>query len=413
MVELSALDRPTHASDTRAAARAGAAAVLYLDHDGGFGGSARSLRYLVELLSPDAVRPVLATRKEGPTTERLRALGVPVLVEAELPTYRPGERKALAGYLHYRLSRRRWPAIRGRIVAHARANGVRLIHVNHENMAFIGAELAASLDVPWVAHVRTQLHRGRFASRIARLINESASRILFISEPVEEHFGMLVGEGWRRDKGAVIYNIVPPGLDAARPLPQLSAPRRFRVLSLSNFSPNRGVDRVVDVAAALAQRGERGFVFFMCGRAAHRRLLPFARNWYLDDINARIAALGLGDMFLFPGHVAEPERALASGDALIKLTRQANPWGRDIMEALAAGLPVVTLGTYQTYVENGVNGYVEPKFDPAHVADFLIRLRDDGALRDRMRAANVAKAEALFGGRAQARKVEAIYGGLL
>ncbi len=393
---------------------ADAAAVLYLDHDGGFGGSGRSLRFLVESLPQGAVRPVLVARREGPTIARLRALGVPVLVEPALPTYRPGERKALAGYLHYLWSRRRWPKVRRRIVAFAQANGIRLIHVNHENMALIGSDLARVLGVPWVAHVRTQLHEGPFARRIARVIAASARRIVFISEPVADHFDTLAGRGWDRDKGRILYNMVPDDLDRAVPLDQLSAPAgHFRVLSLSNFSPNRGVDRVVDVADALARRGARDFLFFMCGRPAHRHLLPFVRNRYLDDIKQRIAALGLEAMFVFPGHVAAPERALASADVLIKLTRQSNPWGRDVMEALAAGLPVVTLGTYQTFVEHGVNGYVEPTFDAARVADFLVRLKGDPALAAKMRHANRKKAAALFSGARQARKIAAIYAEVL
>ena len=48
-----------------------------------------------------------------------------------------------------------------------------------------------------------------------------------------------------------------------------SAEDRFRFPSLTNFSPNRGVDRIVDVAEILHRRGDRRFAFYLCGRPAH------------------------------------------------------------------------------------------------------------------------------------------------
>ena len=96
----------------------------------------------------------------------------------------------------------------------------------------------------------------------------------------------------------------------------------------------------------------------------------------------------------FPGHVSEPERALVACDALIKLTRQANPWGRDAMEALAAGLPVITLGSFQGFVENEVNGYIAEDYRPAEIADYLQRLADDPDLRQRIAESNKSEGRA-------------------
>ena len=124
-------------------------------------------------------------------------------------------------------------------------------------------------------------------------------------------------------------------------------------------------------------------------------------------------ALGLSGCVLFPGHIAEPERALATCDALIKLTRQSNPWGRDIMEAMGAGLPVVTLGAFQGFVENGVNGFVDSDFDVGRVADHFIALADDPVRRTAMIDANRRKAWRLFDGLDRARDIARIYERLL
>ncbi|MBM3541495.1 MAG: glycosyltransferase family 4 protein, partial [Alphaproteobacteria bacterium] len=59
-----------------------------------------------------------------------------------------------------------------------------------------------------------------------------------------------------------------------------------------------------------------------------------------------------------------------------------NPWGRDILEAMAMGLPVLSVGTDATFVETGVTGVLQSPFDAAALAGDIARLADD---RDRVR----------------------------
>src|SRR3546814_16059692 len=80
------------------------------------------------------------------------------------------------------------------------------------------------------------------------------------------------------------------------------------------------------------------------------------------------AAKGVGDMFLFLGHVTEPERVLAGCHALIKPTRENNPWGRDIVEAMAHGRPVISVGPWAKFVETGATGILPPIFDAPALA---------------------------------------------
>ena len=50
--------------------------VLYIDIEGGWGGSSRSLLYFVGHLDPNKVKPIVWHRREGPVSERLQDLGV-------------------------------------------------------------------------------------------------------------------------------------------------------------------------------------------------------------------------------------------------------------------------------------------------------------------------------------------------
>jgi glycosyltransferase involved in cell wall biosynthesis len=87
-----------------------------------------------------------------------------------------------------------------------------------------------------------------------------------------------------------------------------------------------------------------------------------------------VTAHGLSSYFEFLGHISDPERVLMESHVLIKPTRENNPWGRDILEAMAAGLPVVSVGTYSRFVEKDVTGLLQSRFDAKGVACFLMHL---------------------------------------
>jgi glycosyltransferase involved in cell wall biosynthesis len=86
----------------------------------------------------------------------------------------------------------------------------------------------------------------------------------------------------------------------------------------------------------------------------------------------------------------------------VKPTREANPWGRDIIEALAAGRPVLSVGRYDRFVEDGVTGVLQPDFDADAMAGRIARLADNRDEIERMALAGAARVAALCGGPARA-----------
>jgi len=388
--------------------------ILYLDVEGGWGGSSRSLFYLVESLDRLAFEPVVLLRKKGPVEARYKELGVTCYVVPEMPSFRPADRKNAVAFAIFVWRLRKYWRLVGRIAPLIAHHHVGLIHVNHESLACVGALMARRFGLPWVGHVRTLLTPGWFARRVYRVMARHADFIIFITEPNRVHFHALTRNSFDEAKTSAIHNIVPVIDEPRDPLPALMSPAdRFRVLSLTNFAHSRGVDRVIDVAAVLKSRGDQRFVFFLCGRSSQTSAITGRVDPYFEMLVKRAEDLGLEDTVFYPGHIAEPERALATCDALIKLTRQSNPWGRDIIEALSAGIPVLTLGTFQEFVENGVNGFIDETFDAGRIADHLVELASSEPIRRAMRTANRQKAKSLFNGPDRAGDIEAIYAGIL
>ena len=82
--------------------------------------------------------------------------------------------------------------------------------------------------------------------------------------------------------------------------------------------------------------------------------------------------------------MAEPETVLAACDVVIKPTREDNPWGRDILEGLASGKPVISVGTYDRFVETGKTGFLLEQYDAERVADILLELDRDRSMIGRL-----------------------------
>lgn len=383
--------------------------VLFLDAGTGKGGASRSLYYLVASLDRMRWRPHVLLLDGNPLQDWYAELGVETTALPGIPRFRPGERKNAVAFLHFLWRMRHYRAT----LAAARAafgDALGLIHANHENLAVTARLLSRALDRPWLCHIRTTLVPTLSARIVYRMIHRRADWVVFISDGVAAHFATLTGAENGPHTRIVFNAYRPADWDGDALVPEGDPDHeKFRVLTLSNITPNRGIDRQLDVATVLKARGIDDILLVICGGAQHKSLKPGAEPGYPERIFARAAEDGLLGHVEFAGHVHPPECALQAADALMKLGRENVPWGRDLIEAMTFGLPIVTLGTFQTVVEDGVNGFIDPEFDAERVADHLIRLRDDAALRDRIGAANREKAARMFSPEASAAAIEAIY----
>jgi hypothetical protein len=64
---------------------------------------------------------------------------------------------------------------------------------------------------------------------------------------------------------------------------------------------------------------------------------------------------------------------------MIKLSRQDNPWGRDIIEAMASARAVIATGTWSGFVGNDETGFLIDDYRPGAVASLLAQLAQNGA----------------------------------
>ena len=362
--------------------------VLCLDIEGGYGGSSRSLFYLVKYLNRDLVSPEVWCKKEGPIQAMYEALGIRVRIEPELPKLSSLPRFSRSAYANfgYLLGFKESSELRARLVREVN-DRFDIVHFNHESLYLLAKWLRRRAPAArFVMHNRTMLWDSWFARRQARILVNFNDANVFISERERENVRRLAD--W--NGGVVINNVVeippiPLQFHESSPIDGC-----FKIACLANFSWMRGIDRLVDVAVALRALGRNDIRFVVGGKTELSGRLPgllgriAARRGTLVDYAAE---RGVRKMFVFLGHVSDPERVLAECQVLAKPSREDNPWGRDILEALAMARPVLACGSCEEFVSPGETGFLYPcgeEFNPTHMATDIGRLADDPKLLQQM-----------------------------
>jgi len=235
---------------------------------------------------------------------------------------------------------------------------------------------------------------------------------------------LVVSEHWRdllrREYGTaaeVVHNGVDPArFRAADPVQakelrqRAGAADRPLILSVGGIEPRKGSDTLVQAVAALKQAGRRP-VYAVVGGHSFQDYRA-----YRDRVLASLPGLGLrlDDDVVLLGTVPDAELPgwYAAADVLAFPSTKEG-WGLAVLEAMSAGLPVVTsdLPVFREFLTPGRDALLVPVDDPPALAAALAAILDDPELADRLRSAARATCERFSWARSAAEH-QAIYASL-
>lgn len=251
-----------------------------------------------------------------------------------------------------------------------------------------GAAAASSLGLPTVWHLREILPRGRRRRWFAGRLRRHATRIVAVSEAVA---------GWLREEGLTdLVEVVHNGVEAfADRGDKPSARSRFDLPQdavivglFSQLVPHKGaLDFVQAAHAAVVEKPELHFVI-----AGH------GPKSFADRITRAIAAGPAADHIRMVPPQPDIQWLLAAVDVLALPTLWPDPLPRSVMEAMAAGRPVVAYddGGVPEMVVDGETGLLCRAGDVAGLTDAMVRLITDEDLRHRLGEAGRQRARKLF-----------------
>lgn len=192
---------------------------------------------------------------------------------------------------------------------------------------------------------------------------------------------------WERRMGVasdhirVIYNGVDEEMFLS-PTPR-AAGAPPTVVAVARIDPNKDILSLIE-AANIVRQSMPEVRFVVYGGVS----VPA----YYERCLERCSALGLGDAFVFKGHVDDVASAYASGDVVV-LSSITEGFPYAVIEAMMSGRPVVAtdVGGITEAVDG--TGILVPPQDPKQLAGGIVRLLQDANLR--VQLAEEARARAL------------------
>ncbi len=225
--------------------------------------------------------------------------------------------------------------------------------------------------------------RGRAA--FFRLVAGLCRRVVLLAEPYRPFFERHLPA----DRLAVVSNFVAAGtIAAARPAgADERAPGEVRLVFVGRVGPQKGTDVLLD-ALLLARRDHPGLVATLVGAGE----TPAAWAAAADHPAVRAGAARLA------GPLGEERFALHGAADVFVLPTRADSFPLSVIEAMAAGLPVVAsaVGAIPWLLDDGACGVLVPAGDVEALAAALGRLAGSPAERTARGAAARARQRLCF-----------------
>jgi len=351
--------------------------VLLVDHAPIVGGVEMMIRDLLTELDPVRVAPTVVTDTASPMRGKF-SLTVP---EMALPLPRLN-RNPLAAL--------DWLIAALRLARFARQSRTQIIQTFTTRTHLISALAGRLSGVPVV----WRMNDDTLPRSLAAIAGRVPRRIISVSNYLREHYR----------SSLTITDLIPDGVPLPMVIPQAEARRDL------SFPPETLL--IVLVARIVRWKGHRVFLHALAPLAAdHPRLHGLmVGGWspsdnvsgplgggepYQKELESLVQSLGLTQRVTFMGHTSAAARVFAAADIVAHTSILSEPFGRVIVEAMAAARPVVAAqaGGALEIVEPDVTGLLTPPGDVGALTEALRKLMDDSALRQRMGEAGRARAE--------------------
>ncbi len=191
--------------------------------------------------------------------------------------------------------------------------------------------------------------------------------------------------------------------------PQWPEPKRgpFTIAFLGRIAPEKGLDQLAQAYVHL--RRDHGLP---PSRLEAAGWMGADQKPYLEKVQARLHKAGLLDEFAYRGELdrLEKVRFLARGDVFSMPAPYQEPKGFTILEAMAAGVPVVqpAHGAFIEMVQKTGGGLLVKPDDPAALAEGIWQLFQDRQRRLALGRKAAGEVRAKYGVRQSAERLEAV-----
>lgn len=253
-----------------------------------------------------------------------------------------------------------------RLAQTARSGGYDLLHAHTPRTAMITAIVARMTKLPWVYHVHSPAARDS-SKRMVNSINawierrslSSCDHMITVSDSLRND---CILAGYHPTRVTVVHNGVPAICYDRSETPKPGG--RWVLGMVALMRPRKGLEVAIDALSRL--RAVDHDVVLRC-------IGPFETEEYRHEIDRQVAQLKLGDRVEQVGFQSDIPLALSQLDAMLLPSLYGEGLPMVVLEAMAAGLPVVATSVEGTpeAIRNGIDGLLA---DPASATDLAFQI---------------------------------------
>ena len=150
---------------------------------------------------------------------------------------------------------------------------------------------------------------------------------------------------------------------------------------MANFNPLKGHDTFIEVANKTSLLCKRNVRFELLGMPSSGLLswkewLPIKSLGYFQQVKAMIRNSGGAHLRVIPFQ-ADVKPIIQNWHLALRMERSMKPWGRDVLECMAMGIPVIALGSSEVMIKNEETGWLVERNEVNLVVDQLIKCIND------------------------------------
>lgn len=144
------------------------------------------------------------------------------------------------------------------------------------------------------------------------------------------------------------------------------------ILYLGTLEPRKNIIRIIDAYAALKNQIDENICLVIAGK----------KGWMYEDIFNKVDTYGLKDDVIFTGYVDEKDKPIIYKMSKVFIFPSLyEGFGMPVLEAMAAGVPVITSNTSALPEVVGDAGILVNPYDILEIANSLKKILEDSQIR--------------------------------
>lgn len=259
------------------------------------------------------------------------------------------------------------------LAALVRAEGIGIIHARSRAPAWSGLMAARRTGARFVTTYHGSYNENFPGKRLYNSVMARGDRVIAISRHIES---LILA---RHAVDPARLRVIPRGVDA-RVFDPASVSVEAVAALRSEWRIDEGRPVILLPGRITRWKGQGVLVRAMAKLDSDAIALLVgdrnAKQEYAAELEAEIAAAGLGDRVRLLGHVSDMATALLLADIVVHASIEAEAFGRTVIEAQAMARPVIAsdLGGPRETVEEGVTGWRVPPGNADALAQALSRV---------------------------------------